>query len=190
MAGPGRGELRFADLPTPLHQINALDLADASQVYQLLENLGAQLDIEIESPSALGNVITPVVAIAGVVDKAETATDATTRMERELLLDLVMKERLSTLADLHMDTERRLGKVLVQHAQKCGSIDGPYWLIKDRVSHEELALLAGTTRPRVTAYMQRFRMLGIIDLSYRSLRVHREKALKLVLQGVADAGSS
>jgi hypothetical protein len=179
--------LRFSQLPAPLDQINALDLADASQVYQLLENVAAELGIHVEPPSALAAFITPVVTIAGAVDaganEAANAAGMATPMERELLLDLVMKERLSTLADLHMSTERRLAKVLVHHAQKCGSIDGPYWRIKDRVSHAELALLTATTRPRVTAFMQRFRALGIIDHSRDVLRVHREKALQLLLEG-------
>jgi len=178
--------LRFPQLPAPLDQINALDLADASQAWQLVENVAAQMGIHLEPASAMTALIAAVVKKAKVVDPGMSelakAAGMATPMEREVLLDLVMKERLSALADLHMDAERRLAKVLVQHAQKCGSIDGPYWRITDRVSHEELALLVGTTRPRLTFFMQRFRRLGIVDSSRAALRVHREKALKLLLQ--------
>lgn len=93
-------------------------------------------------------------------------------------LALRMCERQTAVFDLvTMDSERRLVKVLLQLARKLGVADGPYLRIVPRISQEELAQIVGTTRPRITAFMQRFRAGGIIDTpAKRELRIHRAKA--------------
>ena len=54
--------------------------------------------------------------------------------------------------------------------------DGPYLRLEQRISHEELSQIVGTTRPRITAFMQRFRKLGLVeDSGTRSIGVHRAK---------------
>lgn len=76
-----------------------------------------------------------------------------------------------------MDAARRLAKVLLGIAEKLGTVDGPYLRLEQRVSHEELSQIVGTTRPRITAFMQRFRKMGILDdAGHRSIGVHRAKA--------------
>lgn len=73
------------------------------------------------------------------------------------------------------DSERRLAKTLLDLAEKLGTPDGPYIRIEQRVSHEDLSQMVGTTRPRVTAFIQNFKRLGIIDTpGPRSIRVHRQ----------------
>lgn len=88
-----------------------------------------------------------------------------------------LEERQVAILDrVTMDAERRLAKVLLEFAEKFGVSDGPYLRIEQRISHEELSQFVGTTRPRITVFMQRFRRLGIVQDSPRSITVHREKA--------------
>ena len=103
--------------------------------------------------------------------KAAAATDLLLRH----LADR-MAERQTAVFDLvTMDAERRLAKVLLGVAEKLGTTDGPYVRLEQRISHEELSQIVGTTRPRITAFMQRFRMLGMIETAGRSIGVHRER---------------
>lgn len=105
--------------------------------------------------------------------KAASATDV-------LLHHLAarMAERQTAVFDLvTMDAERRLAKVLLSIAEKLGTEDGPYLTLEQRISHEELSQIVGTTRPRITAFIQGFKKMGILDDSgSRSLKVHRERA--------------
>ena len=77
-------------------------------------------------------------------------------------------------------SERRLAKVLLAFAYKLGTPDGPFLRLGQRISHEELSQIVGTTRPRVTAFMQRFRIAGLIETSGRSISVNREKVLEFL----------
>lgn len=97
-----------------------------------------------------------------------------------------MAERQTAIFDLvTMDAERRLAKVLLGIAEKLGTSDGPYLRLEQRISQEELSQIVGTTRPRITAFMQRFRKLGILeDGAHRSIRVHRNRT-KEFLEGTS-----
>lgn len=115
--------------------------------------------------------------------KAASATDV-------LLGHLAARlgERQFAVFDLvTMDAERRLAKVLLGIAEKLGTTDGPYLRLEQRISHEELSQIVGTTRPRITAFMQRFRKLGILeDSGHRAIGVHRART-RAFLAGT-DAG--
>ena len=97
----------------------------------------------------------------------------------ELLLRHVgsrLAERQIAVFDLVTTAaERRLAKVLLTFAEKLGSVDGPFLRLGQRLSHEELSQIVGTTRPRITAFMQRFRKAGLIETGGRSINVHRQK---------------
>lgn len=74
------------------------------------------------------------------------------------------------------DSEKRLAKMLLDLAEKLGTPDGPFIRVEQRVSHEDLSQMVGTTRPRVTAFLQNFKRTGIIDTpGPRSIRVHRQR---------------
>ncbi|HEY0157270.1 MAG TPA: Crp/Fnr family transcriptional regulator [Thermoanaerobaculia bacterium] len=79
-------------------------------------------------------------------------------------------------------SERRLAKVLLAFADKLGTPDGAFLRLGQRISHEELSQIVGTTRPRVTAFMQRFRLAGLIETSGRSISVHRQRVLDFLAQ--------
>jgi len=93
-------------------------------------------------------------------------------------LAIRLGERQTAVFDLvTMDAAKRLAKALLEFAEKLGTADGPYLRVEQRISHEELSQIVGTTRPRITAFMQRFRRLGIVeDSGPRSISVDREKA--------------
>ena len=74
-----------------------------------------------------------------------------------------------------MPSERRLAKVLLEAGEKLGVRDGSWLRVDPKISHEELSQIVGTTRPRVTAFMQRFRKLGLIDKAGRAMLVHHAK---------------
>ena len=88
-------------------------------------------------------------------------------------------ERQTAIFDLvTMDAQRRLLKVLLQLAEKLGRAEGEHMVIEQRISHEELSQIVGTTRPRITAFISAFRKEGLLDTtSARSLRIHRERTL-------------
>lgn len=93
-------------------------------------------------------------------------------------LALRSAERQTAIFDLiTLDSQKRLAKVLLTLSAKLGTPDGAFQRIDQRISQEDLAQIVGTTRPRVTAFMQEFRKLGIIDTpGPRSIRIHRQRA--------------
>jgi CRP-like cAMP-binding protein len=60
------------------------------------------------------------------------------------------------------DSEQRLGQTLLQLARTMGKKDPRSIRIELKISHEELSAMVGTTRPRISFFMQRFRNLGLI----------------------------
>jgi|SRR5690349_15301523 len=87
-----------------------------------------------------------------------------------------LEDRQISVFDLiTIDSEQRLAKILLMFAERLGSPDGQFLRLEQRISHEELSQIVGTTRPRVTAFMQHFRALGLIDTEGRSIRVHRQR---------------
>lgn len=93
------------------------------------------------------------------------------------------EEREIAVFDLIINgSEQRLAKTLLSVAEKLGVPEGAFLRLGDRISHEELSQMVGTTRPRITAFMQRFRTLGLIETRGRSLSVNRER-MKAFLTG-------
>jgi CRP/FNR family cyclic AMP-dependent transcriptional regulator len=91
-------------------------------------------------------------------------------------------ERQTAVFDLiTTDSERRLAKTLLQFAERLGTADGPYLRLDQHISHEELSQIVGTTRPRITAFMQRFRKLGLIETAGRSISVHQPRIQAFLL---------
>jgi CRP-like cAMP-binding protein len=112
-----------------------------------------------------------------------TRKDLVAEVQRAGALDLLLRHLAGRLAERQMavfdlittDSERRLAKVLLEFGEKLGTVNGPSLLIEQHISHEELSQIVGTTRPRITAFMQRFRKLGLIETTSRSISVHRER---------------
>ncbi|HEX4948400.1 MAG TPA: Crp/Fnr family transcriptional regulator, partial [Blastocatellia bacterium] len=84
-----------------------------------------------------------------------------------------------------VDSEQRLGKTLLQLARKLGKQDPRSIRIEHKISHEELSEMVGTTRPRISEFMQRFRRLGLIEHTAERFLIIKEKKLTEYLSGVA-----
>jgi len=97
-----------------------------------------------------------------------------------------MADQQSIIANLiTVDSEQRLGKTLLQLANHLGK-KGPHGSrIELRISHEELSNMIGTTRPRVSVFMQRFRNLGLIEFSEEHYQIVKEDKLTAYLASMA-----
>jgi CRP-like cAMP-binding protein len=84
-----------------------------------------------------------------------------------------------------VDGEQRLGKTLLHLATQLGKKGPRSTRIGLRISHVELSEMIGTTRPRVSVFMQRFRNLGLIELSQEHYLVVKEAKLTAYLASIA-----
>jgi CRP/FNR family cyclic AMP-dependent transcriptional regulator len=84
-----------------------------------------------------------------------------------------------------VDSEQRLGKTLLQLAKRLGKKGPRSTRIELRISHEELSNMIGTTRPRISFFMQRFRNLGLIELSEEHYLIVKEDKLSAYLASIA-----
>ena len=75
------------------------------------------------------------------------------------------------------DSEQRLGQTLLQLARTMGKKDPRSIRIELKISHEELSEMVGTTRPRVSLFMQRFHNLGLIETNADHFLIIKEKKL-------------
>lgn len=140
--------------------------------------------------------------LAGLGERQETATAMTAAVVRALpcsqFLLLLNREGLlpgfihylagriadqqATIANLlTVDSEQRLGKTLLHLARKLGKQDPRSIRIEQRITHEELAAMVGTTRPRISTFMRRFRELGLIEFSAERFLIVKEVKLNAYL---------
>jgi CRP-like cAMP-binding protein len=84
-----------------------------------------------------------------------------------------------------VDSEQRLGKTLLQLARTLGRKDPRSIRIELRISHEELSEMVGTTRPRISVFMQRFRNLGLLETNEDHFLIIKEKKLIAYLAQIA-----
>ncbi len=84
-----------------------------------------------------------------------------------------------------VDSEQRLGKTLLQLARTMGKKDPRSIRIELRISHEELSEMVGTTRPRISLFMQRFHNLGLIETNSDRFLIIKEKKLTDYLAQIA-----
>jgi CRP-like cAMP-binding protein len=90
--------------------------------------------------------------------------------------------------DLETNTfrpEQRLGQTLLQLARTMGKKDPRSIRIELKISHEELSEMVGTTRPRISVFMQRFRNLGLIETNRDHFLIIKEKKLTDYLAQIA-----
>lgn len=98
-------------------------------------------------------------------------------------LAMRIADQQETIANLvTVDSEQRLAKTLLHLARKLGKQDPRSIRIEPRITHEELAAMVGTTRPRISAFMQRFRELGLIEISTERFLIVKEAKLTAYLE--------
>ena len=144
--------------------------------------------------------------LSGLIGRQETATamKATVlkripcdkfleRLSKDSLLIGFVKYLTVRIADqqvvianlVTVDSEQRLGKTLLQLARKLGKKDPRSIRIELRISHEELASMVGTTRPRISLFMQRFRNLGLLEHNDERQLIIKEHKLVAYLASIA-----
>jgi CRP/FNR family cyclic AMP-dependent transcriptional regulator len=84
-----------------------------------------------------------------------------------------------------VDSEQRLGQTLLQLARTMGKKDPRSIRIELKISHEELSGMVGTTRPRISFFMQRFRNLGLIETNSDHFLIIKEHKLTDYLAQIA-----
>ena len=114
------------------------------------------------------------------------------RLAKDALLEGFIKYLTVRVADqqevianlVTVDSEQRLGQTLLQIARKHGLKDPRSIRIELKISHEELASMVGTTRPRISVFMQRFRNLGVIEMSAEHHLIIKEHKLMAYLASI------
>ena len=109
------------------------------------------------------------------IDRAEmillmNAEHAFSEIFLKFLLERSMRTQADLVAQLFDSSERRLARILLLLAE-FGGPGEPEPLIP-HITQQTLAEMVGTTRSRVSFFMNRFRRLGLIDYDGR-IRVHR-----------------
>jgi CRP/FNR family cyclic AMP-dependent transcriptional regulator len=101
----------------------------------------------------------------------------------KFLLARTMRIQADLVDQLFNSSEKRLARILLLMAE-FGKQGGPQVLLP-KISQETLAEMVGTTRSRVSFFMNRFRKLGFIDYTDR-IRVHKS-LLNVVLHDQAPS---
>jgi CRP-like cAMP-binding protein len=143
--------------------------------------------------------------LAGLGERQETATAMTktvlrllpcaqfmARLRQDELLEGLVRYLAVRIADqqemianlVTVDSEQRLGKTLLDLARKLGKQDPRSIRIEQRITHEELSAMVGTTRPRISAFMHRFRELGLIEFSAERFLIVKEEKLAAYLDQI------
>jgi CRP-like cAMP-binding protein len=84
-----------------------------------------------------------------------------------------------------VDSEQRLGQTLLQLGRTMGKKDPRSIRIELKITHEELSEMVGTTRPRISMFMQRFHNLGLIETNKQRYLIIKENKLTSYLAQIA-----
>jgi CRP/FNR family transcriptional regulator, cyclic AMP receptor protein len=84
-----------------------------------------------------------------------------------------------------VDSEQRLGQTLLRLARTLGKKDPRSIRIELKITHEELSEMVGTTRPRISVFMQRFKNLGLIETNADHFLIIKENKLVAYLTQIA-----
>jgi len=144
--------------------------------------------------------------LSGIGGRLETATamKATTvkqipysqffvRLHRDSLFEGFVRYLAVRIADqqqiianlVTVDSEQRLGQTLLQLGRTMGKKDPRSIRIELKITHEELSEMVGTTRPRISLFMQRFHNLGLIETNKDHFFIIKEKKLTDYLMQIA-----
>jgi len=144
--------------------------------------------------------------LSGLGARSETATAMKTtvlkqipcaqffaRLARDSLSEGFVRYLAARIADqqqvianlVTVDSEQRLGQTLLQLARTMGKKDPRSIRIELKITHEELSEMVGTTRPRISLFMQRFHNLGLIETNKDRFFIIKEKKLTDYLAQIA-----
>lgn len=143
--------------------------------------------------SGLGTRLETATAMEDTVLQQIPSSRFFARMDRDALFEGFVQYLTVRIADqqqvianlVTVDSEQRLGKTLLQLARKLGKKDPRSIRIELKISHEELSEMVGTTRPRISVFMQRFRNLGLIETNADHFLIIKENKLTAYLAQIA-----
>ena len=135
--------------------------------------------------SGSGSRLETATAMEATILKQIPSSQFLARLSRDSLLEGFVSYLAVRIADqqqvianmVTVDSEQRLGKTLLQLARTLGKKDQQSTRIELKISHDELSEMVGTTRPRISLFMQRFRNLGLIETNLDRFLVINEKKL-------------
>jgi CRP/FNR family transcriptional regulator, cyclic AMP receptor protein len=143
--------------------------------------------------SGLGARLDTAIAMEETVIKQIPCSKFFARLGRDGLFEGFVQYLAVRIADqqqvianlVTVDSEQRLGKTLLSLARSMGKKDPRSIRIELRITHEELSAMVGTTRPRISIFMQRFRHLGLIETNADHFLIIKEKKLTDYLNQIA-----
>jgi len=135
--------------------------------------------------SGLGARLETAIAMEETVIKQIPCSKFFARLGRDALFEGFVQYLAVRIADqqqvianlVTVDSEQRLGQTLLQLARTMGKKDPRSIRIELKITHEELSEMVGTTRPRISMFMQRFRHLGLIETNADHFLIIKEKKL-------------
>ena len=143
--------------------------------------------------SGLGARLETATAMKATTLKQIPCSQFFARLGRDLLFEGFVRYLAVRVADqqqiianlVTVDSEQRLGQTLLQLARTMGKKDPRSIRIELKITHEELSEMVGTTRPRISLFMQRFHNLGLIETNKNRFFVIKEKKLSDYLAQIA-----
>jgi CRP/FNR family transcriptional regulator, cyclic AMP receptor protein len=144
--------------------------------------------------SGLGARLETAIAMEETVLKQISRPRFFARLERDALfvvgfvqyMAVRVADQQQAIANLvTVDSEQRLGKTLLRLAHTLGKKNSHGIHIELRITHEELSEMVGTTRPRISVFMHRFRNLGLIETTADHFLIIKENKLTAYLAQIA-----
>jgi len=143
--------------------------------------------------SGLGARLETAMAMTQTMLKQISCSQFLERLSRDSLFEGFVRYLAVRIADqqqvianlVTVDSEQRLGQTLLQLARTMGKKDPRSIRIELKISHEELSEMVGTTRPRISLFMQRFHNLGLIETNKDRFLIIKEKKLTDYLTQIA-----
>jgi CRP/FNR family cyclic AMP-dependent transcriptional regulator len=143
--------------------------------------------------SGLGTRRSTATAMEVTILKRIPHTQFIARLSRDSLFEGFVRylaariaEQQQVIANLvTVDSEQRLGKALLHLADTLGKKNQQSTRVELKISHDELSEMVGTTRPRISLFMQRFRNLGLIEPNREHVLIIHENKLTDYLAQIA-----
>ena len=143
--------------------------------------------------SGLGARLETATAMKETVVKQVPCPKFFARLDRDKLFEGFIRYLAVRVADqqqiianlVTVDSEQRLGKTLLTLARTLGKKDPRSIRIELKITHEELSEMVGTTRPRISVFMQRFKNLGLLETNEDRFLIIKEKKLSAYLAQIA-----
>jgi CRP/FNR family transcriptional regulator, cyclic AMP receptor protein len=143
--------------------------------------------------AGLGMRLETATAMKETILKKIPTSQFLARLSRDSLFEGFVRYLAERIADqqqvianlVTVDSEQRLGKTLLQLARTLGRKHQHGRRIDTKISHDELSEMVGTTRPRISMFMQRFRNLGLVETNLDHCLVIDEKKLADYLARIA-----